>query len=178
MPWGSNIWFQNTRHLYWPLIASGDWDLLAPWFKMYMDDLPLVTDKTQSYYHHGGACFQETIFFWGLTNNSNFGWHNKNVETENTWIRWYWSGGIEMTAMMLARFQYSADRDFARGTLVPFATAITTFYNEHWKRDETGKVRFARPNRWKRGSRASSTRFPRSPGCATCSLSSSRCRRS
>ena len=27
-----------------------------------------------------------------------------------------------------------------------------------------------RPNRWKRGSRASSTRFPRSPGCATCSL--------
>jgi alpha-L-fucosidase 2 len=141
--WGSNIWFQNTRHLYWPLIVSGDDDLLAPWFKMYVDDLPLVTDKTRLYYHHGGACFQETIFFWGLANNSNFGWHNKNVETENTWIRWYWSGGIEMTAMMLARYQYTNDREFAIHTLLPFAEAITTFYDEHWKRDNSGMIRFA-----------------------------------
>jgi alpha-L-fucosidase 2 len=141
--WGSNIWFQNTRHLYWPLIVSGDYDVMEPWFNMYMHDLPLVTDKTQLYYHHGGACFQETIFFFGLTNNSNFGWHNKNNETENTWIRWYWSGGIEMTAMMLSRYQYTNDREFAAKTLVPFATAITTFYDEHWKRDGNGKIRFA-----------------------------------
>jgi alpha-L-fucosidase 2 len=152
--WGSNIWFQNTRHLYWPLIVSGDDDLMAPWFKMYMDDLPLVTDKTRLYYHHAGACFQETIFFFGLTNNANFGWHNKSVETENTWIRWYWSGGIEMTAMMLSRYQYTNDRAFAQNTLLPFATAITTFYNEHWKRDENGKILFSPAQSletWQRG---------------------------
>ena len=140
--WGSNYWFQNNRHLYWPLIVTGDDDLLAPWFKMYMDALPLARDKTKDYYHHDGACFQETIYFWGTTNNSNFGWQNKNVETTNGYIRRYWSGGIEMTAMMLDRFACTLDRSFARDTLIPFADAITTFYDQHWKRDEHGKIRF------------------------------------
>lgn len=141
--WGSNYWFQNTRHLYWPLIPAGDEDLLQPWFDMYLHDLPLVTDKTKQYWHHGGAAFQETIYFFGLPCPADFGWNNKTDELQNTWIRWYWSGGIEMTAMMLARYQYTQDTDFARKTLLPFADAITTFYDEHWKRDKNGKIRFA-----------------------------------
>jgi alpha-L-fucosidase 2 len=140
--WGSNYWFQNTRHLYWPLIPAGDDDLLQPWFDMYVHDLPLVTDRTRLYWHHGGAAFQETVYFFGLPCPSDFGWANRSVEVQNTWIRWYWSGGIEQTAMMLARYQYTDDEPFARDTLLPFADAITTFYDEHWKRDGSGKVRF------------------------------------
>jgi alpha-L-fucosidase 2 len=140
--WGSNYWFQNTRHLYWPLIPSGDDDLLQPWFDMYVHDLPLVEDKTWQYWHHRGAAFQETMYFFGLPGVSDFGWNNKTNELQNTWIRWYWSGGIEMTAMMLARYQYTDDDQFARQTLLPFADAITLFYDEHWKRDANGKIRF------------------------------------
>ena len=40
--WGACYWNQNCRHIYWPLIASGDDDLLAPWFNMYVKALPLA----------------------------------------------------------------------------------------------------------------------------------------
>ena len=34
--WGGNYWFQNTRLAYWPMLAAGDFDLLEPWFRMYV----------------------------------------------------------------------------------------------------------------------------------------------
>jgi alpha-L-fucosidase 2 len=140
--WGSNYWFQNTRHLYWPLVMNGDWDMLAPWFKMYLDALPLATAKTRLYFHHGGACFQETMFFWGTPNNGDFGWNNPSTEVTNGYVRWYWSGGLELTAMMLDQYDCTQDRHFASETLLPLADAITIFYDEHWKRDANGKIRF------------------------------------
>src|SRR5665213_2826854 len=45
--WGNSFWNQNTRLIYWPLIATGDNDLLAPWFNMYVQALPLAKDRTQ-----------------------------------------------------------------------------------------------------------------------------------
>jgi alpha-L-fucosidase 2 len=140
--WGSPYWFQNTRHLYWPLIASGDDDLLQPWFDMYVHDIPLVSDKTRLYWHHGGAAFQETIFCFGLPCPADFRWGNASTQMENPNIRFYWSGGIEMTAMMLARYQRTNDAAFARATLLPFADAEMTFFNQHWPRDATGKIWF------------------------------------
>jgi hypothetical protein len=140
--WGGNYWFQNTRHLYWPMIAAGDDDTLAPFFKMYLDALPLAADRTKIYFKHDGACFPETIFFWGLPNNNDFGWNNPDVIIKNTWIRHYVSGGLELTAMMLDRFDYTQDKKFATETLLPLAGAITTYYNEHWKRGADGKIIF------------------------------------
>ena len=33
--WGGQYWFQNTRAMYWPMLASGDFDLMLPLFRMY-----------------------------------------------------------------------------------------------------------------------------------------------
>ena len=140
--WGSNYWFQNTRHLYWPSVMSGDWDVLAPWYKMYVDALPLATGKTRLYFHHAGACFQETMFFWGTANNGDFGWDNPGTEVSNGYVRWYWSGGLELTAMMLDQYDITQDHHFASETLLPLAGAITTFYDQHWPRNAHGKIRF------------------------------------
>lgn len=140
--WGSNYWFQNTRHLYWPAVMSGDWDILAPWYKMYVDALPMATGKTWLYFHHAGACFQETMFFWGTANNGDFGWDNPGTEVRNGYVRWYWSGGLELTAMMLDEYDTTQDRGFAAKTLLPLADAITTFYDQHWPRDAHGKIHF------------------------------------
>jgi alpha-L-fucosidase 2 len=122
-------------------VMSGDWDLLAPWHKMYLDALPLVSDKTRLYYHHAGANFQETLFFWGLANNPDFGWNNPGTEAANGYVRWNWAGGLELTAMMLDQYDIIEDRRFARETLLPLAAAITTFYDQHWPRDTKGKIR-------------------------------------
>ena len=72
------------------MLMSGDWDLLAPWFAMYVDAVPLATEKTRLYYHHASH-FQETMYFWGTANNGDFGWGNPGVDPVNNYIRWYWS---------------------------------------------------------------------------------------
>lgn len=138
--WGGNLWFQNTRLIYWPMIASGDYDLLAPWFQMYSNNLPLTRDRTKLYFDHEGAGFPETIHFWGTPNNNDFGWGNKENIIKNTWIRHYVAGGLELTAMLLEAYDYTQDEAFAKSKLVPLADAVTTYYDEHWKRSLDGKI--------------------------------------
>ena len=79
--WGGSYWNQNNRLLYWPLVQTGDFDLLKPWFELYMNALPLAKDRTRIYFHHGGAAFIETIDFWGLPNINDFGWDNPGTKS-------------------------------------------------------------------------------------------------
>jgi alpha-L-fucosidase 2 len=138
--WGSNFWLQNTRLLYWPLIASGDYDLLAPFFRMYRDDLQLEKDRNELYFHQPGASYPETMYFWGTPGSGDFGWGNPGVVMTNHWIRYYVDGGLEVTAMMLAEYGNTGDRQFLKETLLPVADAVTTYYANHWPRVE-GKLR-------------------------------------
>jgi hypothetical protein len=139
--WGGNLWFQNTRLVYWPMIASGDFDLLAPFYQMYRDDLPLEQDRTRQIYHHHGAAFPETIFFWGLPNNNDYGWGNPGPDMENHWIRWHVNNGLELTTMLLDTYETTQDADFARHTLLPLAGEIMVWFDEHWQRVD-GRLHF------------------------------------
>jgi hypothetical protein len=138
--WGASYWNQNDRLIYWPLIAAGDDDLLAPWFNMYVRALPLVKDRTQSYFHHDGGAFIETIYFWGLPNVNDFGWNNAGPELQSPWMRYHVQGGLEVLAQMLDRYDYTQDAGFARDSLLPIADAVVTYYDQHWKRGPDGKI--------------------------------------
>ncbi len=138
--WGASYWNQNNRLLYWPLIAAGDDDLLTPWFNMYIHALPLARDRTQSYFHHDGGAFAETMYFWGLPNVNDFGWNNKGVELESAWQRYHIQGGLEILAQMLDRYDYTRDAAFARIYLLPIADTVVTYYDQHWKRGPDGKI--------------------------------------
>ncbi|HTR42209.1 MAG TPA: DUF5703 domain-containing protein [Pseudomonadales bacterium] len=138
--WGSCYWNQNNRLLYWPLIATGDEDLLQPWYQMYLDALPLAEDRTRLYYHHGGAAFIETMYYWGLPNLNDFGWDNPSNQLASEWMRYHVQGGVEVVAQMLDSYDDTQDSDFARRKLVPFAAAIVDYYDQHWPRDVDGKI--------------------------------------
>ena len=140
--WGGMFWWQNTRLPYWSMLAAGDFDLMQPLFGMYKDVLGLCRDKTRIYYKHGGAFFPETMYFWGTNGNCDYGWGHKGPETVNQYIRREWQGGIEVTAMMLDYWRITQDEKFLHETLLPIAEATVTFYDEHWERDEKGKIRF------------------------------------
>lgn len=141
--WGDNYWNQNNRLLYWPLLASGDADLLAPWFKMYADALPLAAARTRLYYGHDGAALPETMYFWGIPRLADFGRDNPTNTIQSSWQRYHIQGGIEVAAQMLDAWQYDGDARFAAATLVPFADAIVTYYDLHWPRDKNGKIQMA-----------------------------------
>lgn len=140
--WGACFWNQNVRLDYWPLIETGDYDLLTPWFDMYLKALPLVKDRTQLYFHHNGGAFIETIYFWGLPNVNDFGWNNPGVQLQSTYMRYHVQGALEVIAQMLDRYDNTQDAAFARASIVPMADAVVTFYNEHWKRGADGKILF------------------------------------
>jgi hypothetical protein len=139
--WGSSYWNQNERHLYWPLLASGDFDLIKPWFDLYMKALPLAKDRTRAYYGHDGAAFVETIDFWGLPNLNDYGWNHDGIELSSPWMRYHIQGGLEVVAQMLDQYDLTQDAAFARGTLLPLAGEILRYYGQHWPPSEDGKLR-------------------------------------
>jgi alpha-L-fucosidase 2 len=140
--WGSCYWNQNNRLIYWPLIATGDYDVLQPWFDAYVKSIPMMTERTQIYYQHGGVYFPETFYFWMLPNLNNFGWNNKGDIIQNPWIRYHTQGGLEVLAQMLDCFDNTQDLAFAHDKLLPMADAVLTYYDEHWKLRNDGKIIF------------------------------------
>jgi alpha-L-fucosidase 2 len=140
--WGSCFWNQNNRLIYWPLMQTGDYDLLQPWFDAYVNSIPMMKERTQLYFHHDGVYFPETFYFWMLPNMNNFGWNNPGHEIQNPWIRWHTQGGLEVIAQMLDYMDNTQDETFARKKLLPMADAVLTYYDQHWKRGDDGKIVF------------------------------------
>ncbi len=143
--WGGPYWFQNTRLPYWSMLQAGDFEMMAPLFRMYMDALPLRKAATKKYYSHDGAFYPETMYFWGTYTNDNYGRNREGMPdglTQNTYIRYYWTGGLEVSEMMIDYYRFTQRTGFARDTLVPFVTEILTFFDQHWPRDIEGKILF------------------------------------
>ena len=130
--WGPGYWYQNCRLYYWPLAASGDFDLKKPWFDMYMSMLPMQQDITRAYYGHDGAFFPETLNFFGLYIQDDWGWNNTGKASQTRWIRYHYEGALEMLAEMLDYYDYTRDETFARDYIVPFATQVIRFFDQHW----------------------------------------------
>ena len=141
--WGSPYWNQNNRLLYWPLISTGDFDLLKPWFSLYTNALPLAQDRTRLYFHHEGAAFIETMNFWGLPRPVDFGLDNPTDEVQSRYMRYHIQGALEVVAQMLDEYEITRDAAFARVQIVPLADALATYYSLHWQRDAAGKLRIA-----------------------------------
>ncbi|MFY0654011.1 MAG: hypothetical protein JXQ96_18360 [Cyclobacteriaceae bacterium] len=144
MKWGSTgFWFQNQRHIYWPMLASGDFELMKPWFDMYKNTLEISRYRTSKYFNHAGAHFPETILFWGAEVSSHYNWtplyQRNGIEAECSFVTYYWQNGIEQTLMMLDYYLYTKDKQFARETLLPMAESILDFFYRHYPRKD-GKL--------------------------------------
>jgi hypothetical protein len=144
--WGAGFWFMNQRLVYWPMLASGDFDLMLPWLRMYRNSLELQQHRTRTYFKHGGAHYPETIFFWGAEVSAHYGWipfeQRARPEAECPYLTYYWSGGIELTLILLEYFRYTGDEKFAREFLLPIGDAAIEFFDLHYSRDAQGKIHF------------------------------------
>ncbi|MFA5206895.1 MAG: DUF5703 domain-containing protein, partial [Lentisphaeria bacterium] len=144
--WGGAYWFQNTRLLYWPLLNAGDFEMIRPLFNMYLKALPLAEARVRHYFGHAGACFPETMTFWGSYLNANYGYDRAGKapgEVENRYIRHYWQGGLELLYLGLDFYDFTRDENFLSDTLLTLAVPILRFYAEHYpRRDDDGKILF------------------------------------
>lgn len=143
--WGGDYWWQNTRLPYWPMLASGDFELMRPLFEMYFNRLPVERARTKAWFGCEGAFMAETASFWGMMSVGDYGYQRPaslaKGETENGVMRYYWQPGLELTHMMLDYYEYTGDRTFFRERLAPMAEQYLLFYQTRFGSDAGGKLR-------------------------------------
>ena len=130
--WGGQYWFQNTRPMYWPMLQSGDFEMMQPLFGMYQNQLPGNAKAVHEFYGHAGAYFAETNPFYGSLPNI-------TPDRPGNYTLHYFTPILELSAMMLDYFAYTGDREFASKTLLPIADAGLTFFDQHFPH-ENGKL--------------------------------------
>ncbi len=143
--WGPGYWWQNTRLPYISMCTSGDFDLMKPLWHMYAGDvLELSKFRTKEYMGHDGAYLPECIYFWGPVFSDTYGWQPWEQRADKLqasgWHKWEWVGGLELCWMMLDYYDHMRDSEFLAATAVPFCHEILTFFDQHYKTNEAGKL--------------------------------------
>lgn len=71
---GGSFTAQNQRLVHWPMLKSGDADLVTPQLEFYRRALPTATARVRTYYGHDGALFAEQLENFGLPISAGWGW--------------------------------------------------------------------------------------------------------
>ncbi|HWH68303.1 MAG TPA: DUF5703 domain-containing protein, partial [Candidatus Sulfotelmatobacter sp.] len=142
--WGDAFWWQNTRLPYFPMLARGDFDQVAPLFRFYREALPLARARAKAYFNAEGAYFPETMTLFGTCANRDYGWDRTGRqpnEMVNLYIRHIWQQGLELCALMLEYYDYTRDHQFLARELVPLAHEALRFYETRFPHDGDGRLR-------------------------------------
>ncbi len=144
--WGQGYWWQNTRLPVLSMPASGDFDMMQPFFKMYFNQLPLAKYRAKMAFKHDGAYFAECAYPWGAVFTE--AWGDKYIDDMPDRIQWRghhkyeWVSGLELVTLMYEYYLYTQNEKFAREKLIPMAYEVMLFFEQHYKLDERGKLKF------------------------------------
>ena len=69
--------------MYHPMLACGDFDLMAPLFRMYENVRALAEARSAKYYGTQGAYFPETMTVFGTYGGADYGWERKGKEPKD-----------------------------------------------------------------------------------------------
>lgn len=124
---------QNQRLVYWPMLRSGDFEMMKPQFNFYLKTLKNAEARTQFYWQHKGASFTEQIEVFGLPNVTEYGWKrpdffDKGLEY-NAWLEYEWDTVFEFCLMMLEQERYQ-QTDISE--YLPLIESCLTFFEEHY----------------------------------------------
>jgi len=143
--WGRRFTYQNQRLLYWPLLASGDTDLMRPFFDYYSRLLGMRQAITKAWFGHAGAYYRENIEPTGAERDCGKDGRPPRTKPGEKYEGWYhdyyFTSGLETLAMMLDYVAYTADATFRDRVMVPFAREVLLFFDLHYPRGADGKLR-------------------------------------
>lgn len=142
--WGRRFTFQNQRLLYWPLLASGDYDLMKPFFHYYSNLLGMRKAITKAWFGQDGAYYRENIEPTGAERDCGKDGRPPKTKIGEKYEGWYhdyyFTSGLEILAMMIDNANYTGDITFRDKVLLPFAREILLFFDKHYTRGTDGKI--------------------------------------
>ena len=124
---------QNQRLVYWPMLKSGDFELMKPQFDFYLNLLKNAEIRTEAAWGHKGASFTEQLENFGLPNPAEYGWKrpagfNQGMEY-NAWLEYEWDTVLEFCMMILETERYD-NRDIKQ--YLPLIESSLAFFREHY----------------------------------------------
>ncbi|HEX5790593.1 MAG TPA: DUF5703 domain-containing protein [Luteolibacter sp.] len=146
--WGSALTAQNQRCMYWPMLKSGDFDLIKPGFDYYREGLTNARERTRHYWGHDGCSFTEQTTIQWLPGAMVYGyageefkgktWRYRPPETEpgvcaNSAVSRLYDGQLEWSWMIL---QYHRFTGVDISAYLPFIEQSVIFYDEHYRMRE------------------------------------------
>ena len=139
--WGDSYWFQNTRLIYHPMLMAGDADLMEPLWSLYRRPRQMAEARSKSWYGSEGAWIPETMTLFGTYANKDYGWNRDGMkpgDVGSPWWRWAWNQTPELIDLLLKRYEWTQDDDFARRELLPQAESLLRYFDSRFKRDDHG----------------------------------------
>ncbi len=125
---------QNQRLVYWPLLKSGDFDMMPAQFKFYQRILGNAEWRSKFYWGHRGASFTEQIENFGLPNPAEYNWKrpkdfDKGLEY-NAWLEYQWDTVLEFCMMILETENYD---EANIKSYIPLIESCLRFFDEHYQ---------------------------------------------
>ena len=138
---GGSSTAQNQRLVYFPMLRSGDFDLMTTQFEFYRRALPAAELRTREGFGHEGASFTEQMENFGLPCLSiyDFTWGDYGLsprpgsdiaELRNEWCRDQYDTVFEFALMILDWHSYGGG-DIAG--YLPLVTSALTFFDQHYR---------------------------------------------
>ena len=125
---------QNQRLVYWPMLKSGDFDMMHSQFEFYRRALKNAEWRSKFYWGHSGASFTEQMENFGFPNPAEYGWkrpddYDKGLEY-NAWLEYQWDTVLEFCMMILELDTYNGE-DVSK--YIPLVYSSLEFFNEHYE---------------------------------------------
>lgn len=165
---GSNFTAQNQRLVYWPMLKSGDFNMMKPQFEFYRNSLKAAELRTKVYWGHEGASFTDQLENFGLPAGNAYEryWGGTTLPIQartdsastrqllnakgdtikvvdygmmtNQWVKDHYDGQLEFSKMILD-YQIYTGKDISE--YMAFIHSSIRFHDEHfmyWSRKING----------------------------------------
>ncbi len=147
---GGSFTAQNQRLVYWPMLKSGDFDMMPSQFDFYNRLLGNAELRTEAYWKHKGCSFTEQLENIGLPIGWTYGYEDcrwkvfrRPADFDHRELicpstRYLYSAQLEFAYMIIQYYRYSG-LDIAE--YIPFIESCVAFYFEHYplEKNETGE---------------------------------------
>ncbi|POY39485.1 hypothetical protein C3L50_09910 [Flavobacterium alvei] len=131
---GGTMTAQNQRLVYFPMLKSGDFDMMKSQLDYYLSLQKTAELRSQVYWKHGGAAFTEQLENFGLPNPAEYEWkrpadYDPGMEY-NAWLEYEWDTVFEFCKMMLQQKEYNGE-DIQK--YHSFIISCLRFFDEHYQ---------------------------------------------
>lgn len=131
---GGTMTAQNQRLVYFPMVKSGDFDMMKSQLDYYLSLQKNAELRSKVYWNHNGASFTEQLENFGLPNPAEYDWkrpadYDAGMEY-NAWLEYEWDTVLEFCQMMLQQKEYAGEDIHKYNS---FIISCLFFFDEHYQ---------------------------------------------